>query len=182
MKVESTNLEGVFVIHHDVFGDSRGFFMESFNKSSFEKLGINADFVQDNLSMSSKGVVRGLHFQIPPFDQGKLVRVITGSVLDVVVDIRQNSKTYGKHYEVELNEANKLSLWVPSGFAHGFATLTDNTIFSYKCTNFYSKIHEQTILWNDKQLAINWRFEHPTLSDKDKNGTPFNLFSSPFKS
>ncbi len=180
MEIIPTEIEGLAVIKHNVFGDDRGFFMESFNKKDFQNLGITPDFVQDNLSKSSANVVRGLHLQNPPFDQGKLVRVITGSVLDVVVDIRNSSATYGKVFKIELTEENKLSLWVPPGFAHGFATLKDDTVFSYKCTNYYSKAHEQTIVWNDSDLNIDWQVANPILSEKDKQGIAFNLFLSPF--
>jgi dTDP-4-dehydrorhamnose 3,5-epimerase len=180
MEIVGTGFDGLFVIKHSVFGDERGYFLESFSQKNFKSKGIDASFVQDNISKSSKKVLRGLHFQLPPFDQGKLVRVITGAVLDVVVDIRKSSPNYGQHFSIELSEENKFSLWVPSGFAHGFSTLADETIFSYKCTNYYSKPHEQTIMWNDKDLAIDWKTMDPILSQKDLEGMPFNLFSSPF--
>jgi dTDP-4-dehydrorhamnose 3,5-epimerase len=138
------------------------------------------DFVQDNQSLSQKGVLRGLHFQNPPHAQGKLVRVITGAVFDVAVDIRKNSPTYGKWFGLELTEKNKWMMYIPGGFAHGFATLQDNTIFSYKCTNFYDKASEDCILWNDPDLAIDWKIENPLLSEKDMQGRSFRDFRSQF--
>jgi dTDP-4-dehydrorhamnose 3,5-epimerase len=180
MEFIKTELAGAFVIKHDVFGDSRGFFMETHNQKQFSDLGIQDVFVQDNLSKSSKGVVRGLHFQNPPYNQAKLVRVISGSVLDVIVDLRKDSITYGKIFQIELNSENMLSLYVPPSFAHGFACLEDNTIFSYKCTNYYNKASEQTILWSDKKLNINWGVSDPIISDKDKQGLSFEEFVSPF--
>ena len=180
MKVIKTPLEGLFIIQPTVFEDSRGYFFESYNETLFHQAGINQNFIQDNQSKSQKGVLRGLHFQNPPFSQGKLVRVITGSVLDVAVDIRNGSPTYGQHFKIELTEQNKTMLWVPPGFAHGFATLENNTIFSYKCTNLYNKESEGCILWNDTSLNIDWQIDNPTLSEKDKNSTPFQDFNSLF--
>ncbi|MBX7180885.1 MAG: dTDP-4-dehydrorhamnose 3,5-epimerase [Bacteroidia bacterium] len=180
MEIIKTEIEGAFIIKHDVFGDSRGFFMESHNQQKFLEMGINDVFVQDNLSMSKKGVVRGLHFQLPPYSQTKLVRVITGAVIDVIVDLRKGSKTYGKHVKVELSEENKLSLYVPPSFAHGFTCLKDDTIFSYKCSNYYNKESERTIQWNDSTLNIDWETSNPIFSDKDKVGLSFENFSSPF--
>lgn len=180
MKILNTAIEGLLIIQPTVFEDSRGYFFESYNKKNFLQEGINVDFVQDNQSLSQKGVLRGLHFQAPPFAQGKLVRVITGSVLDVAVDIRKDSPTYGKHHAIELSESNKTMFYIPEGFAHGFLTLEDNTIFSYKCTNYYNKASEGTLLWNDEQLGINWKTNTPSLSEKDKGGEMFNTFKSPF--
>jgi dTDP-4-dehydrorhamnose 3,5-epimerase len=180
MKIIETPLKGLYVIEPKVFKDERGYFYESYNQKIFQNAGITDIFVQDNQSLSQKNVVRGLHFQSPPFAQAKLVRVIKGAVLDVVVDIRKNSPTYGKHYAVELTEENFLMLYIPVGFAHGFATLEDNTIFAYKCSNFYNKESEDTILWNDPDLNINWNFKNPILSEKDKNGKLFRDFISPF--
>jgi len=176
----STEFEGLFIIHPKVFEDDRGYFYESYNEKGFKQNGINAHFVQDNQSLSQSGVLRGLHFQYPPYDQGKLVRVIIGSVLDVVLDIRKNSTTYGKHFSIELTEKNKTMLWVPSGFAHGFLTLENNTIFSYKCTNFFNKESEDCILWNDETLGIDWDVKSPILSEKDMAGKLFTSFVSPF--
>jgi dTDP-4-dehydrorhamnose 3,5-epimerase len=180
MKFSDTTIEGLKIIQPDVFEDERGYFFESFNQSDFFEAGIKVYFVQDNQSKSNKGVLRGLHFQEPPFSQGKLVRVINGAVLDVAVDIRKNSPTYGKHFLLELNETNKTMFYIPAGFAHGFLTLMDNTVFSYKCTQFYNKNSEKTILWNDMDLNINWDIKTPILSDKDKIGLPFSQYVSLF--
>lgn len=180
MEIIETKIKDLYIIKPKVFADARGYFFESYNKDAFTKQGIPVEFVQDNQSLSNKGVLRGLHFQAPPFAQGKLVRVIKGSVLDVAVDIRKNSPTYGQHVSVELTEENKTMFFIPPGFAHGFATLEDNTIFSYKCTQTYNKESEGTLLWNDSELAINWILENPLLSDKDKVGTMLKEFISPF--
>ena len=180
MNFIETPLNNLFIIQPKVFEDERGYFFESFTARAFDSIGISVNFVQDNQSLSQKGVLRGLHFQAPPFAQGKLVRVIKGAVLDVVVDIRKSSSTYGKHFSVELNEKNKTMLWVPEGFAHGFSTLEDNTIFAYKCTNYYNKEAEGCLLWCDEQLNIDWKIDVPVLSEKDKTGVPLNKFTSPF--
>jgi dTDP-4-dehydrorhamnose 3,5-epimerase len=165
-----------------VFGDQRGYFLESFNEKLFsEVVGKKITFVQDNESLSSKNVVRGLHFQKPPYAQGKLVRVVKGSVLDVAVDLRKKSPTFGKVFTIELSETNKRQFWIPEGFAHGFATLEDNTIFQYKCTSYYSPENEETIKWNDSTLGIDWKINEPIISDKDKKGLPFGGFKSPFE-
>ena len=139
MKISHTDIEGLLVLEPQIFNDSRGYFFESYSKSTFQELGITEDFVQDNESCSQKGTIRGLHFQAPPFAQGKLVRVIQGAVLDVAVDIRIGSPTYGKHFSVLLSSENKKQFWIPAGFAHGFQTLENNTIFAYKCTQVYNK-------------------------------------------
>lgn len=170
MKVEQTPLEDCVIISPNIFRDDRGYFFESFNKESFHSLtGISVDFVQDNLSKSSKGVLRGLHFQKGPFEQAKLVTVINGSVLDVCVDLRPNSKTFGKHFSMVLDGIDKKQLFIPRGFAHGFLVLEDDTVFSYKCDNYYNKDSERGIIYNDKDLNIDW--QNPTneliLSDKD---------------
>lgn len=180
MEVIETELKGLFVLKPRVFEDERGYFFESYNQNLFKQAGLNLDFVQDNQSLSQKGVLRGLHFQNPPHAQGKLVRVITGAVLDVVVDIRKNSATYGKWYGLELTEKNKWMMYVPPGFAHGFLTLENNTIFSYKCTNFYNKAAEDCLLWNDKDIDIKWNYNDPLLSAKDLEGKPFKGFVSMF--
>lgn len=180
MEVIETKIKDLLIIKPKVFADARGYFFESYNETVFKQNGIVANFVQDNQSLSSAGVLRGLHFQAPPHDQGKLVRVITGAVLDVAVDIRKNSPTYGQHVSIELTEENKTMFYIPSGFAHGFLTLRDNTIFSYKCTNVYNKTSEGCVLWNDSDLNINWNVSNPILSDKDLVGTPFKEFNSPF--
>jgi dTDP-4-dehydrorhamnose 3,5-epimerase len=180
MEIIKTPIEGLLILQPKVFEDSRGYFYESYNKQAFRDNNINVDFVQDNQSLSQAGVLRGLHFQNPPYAQGKLVRVLKGAVLDVAVDIRTNSPTYGQNFTIELNETNKTMFWIPSGFAHGFLTLSDNTIFSYKCTNYYNKASEGCILWNDHDLAIKWDIANPVLSDKDREGEAFKSFKSNF--
>ena len=180
MEVIETKIKGLLIINPNIFGDARGYFFESYNEETFKKNGITAKFIQDNQSLSGTGVLRGLHFQAPPFDQGKLVRVITGAVLDVAVDIRKNSPTYGEHVTIELTAENKTMFYIPPGFAHGFLTLKDDTIFSYKCTNLYNKNSEGTVLWNDTDLNINWNVKDPLLSEKDLAGTIFKEFNSPF--
>jgi dTDP-4-dehydrorhamnose 3,5-epimerase len=177
-----TAIPDVFIVKPTVFGDDRGYFFESFQQEQFNNfVGKPIHFVQDNESKSSAGVLRGLHFQAPPHAQGKLVRVVQGRVLDVAVDIRKSSATYGKHVAVELSADNKLQLYVPEGFAHGFATLENDTIFQYKCTNYYHPQSEQSILWKDSSLSIQWGIESPILSQKDINGIAFNTFNSPFE-
>lgn len=180
MIFSTTAIDGLLVIQPQVFGDARGYFMETYNEDLFLKNGVNVYFKQDNQSMSNKGALRGLHYQAPPYAQGKLVRVINGAVWDVVVDIRKKSPTYGKHFAIELNAENKTMLWIPAGFAHGFLTLNDSTIFSYKCTEVYNKQSEGGILWNDMQLGITWNIDNPILSEKDKLNTRFAEFDSPF--
>lgn len=180
MEVIETKIKGLLIIKPKVFADARGYFFESYNADLFKQNGILVNFVQDNQSLSNTGVLRGLHFQAPPFEQGKLVRVITGAVLDVAVDIRKDSPTYGEHVTIELTEENKAMFYIPPGFAHGFLTLRDNTIFSYKCTNVYNKTSEGTVLWNDTNLNINWDVSNPILSEKDLTGTRFKEFNSPF--
>ena len=182
MTTHETGITGLILLEPKVFGDNRGYFLESFNHRRFEDaVGDQVNFVQDNESCSEKNVLRGLHFQHPPFAQGKLVRVVQGAVLDVAVDVRVNSATYGKHFAVELNAENKLQLWIPPGFAHGFVSLFDNTIFQYKCTDYYSPENEGCILWSDQSLNIDWRIKDPKISEKDKNGLNFADFRSPFK-
>ena len=180
MRITTTLIPDLLIIQPKVFEDDRGYFFESYSKNIFLKHGIDTDFVQDNQSLSQKGVLRGLHFQNPPFAQGKLVRVIKGAILDVALDIRRQSPSYGKHFAIELNEKNKTMLWLPHGFAHGFLTLENETIFSYKCSNYYNKASEDCILWNDKNIAINWGLKAPNLSEKDKSGKSFKEFISPF--
>ncbi len=168
-----TEIPDVFIVRPDVYEDQRGYFFESYNKAKFVELGIDFEFVQDNQSLSEKGVLRGLHFQKYPHEQGKLVRVIQGAVMDVAVDIRKNSPYFGKHISCVLTEKNKLMLWVPPGFAHGFLTLEDNTVFSYKCTKQYNKESESIIRFNDPELNINWNIENPIMSERDKNASFF---------
>lgn len=180
MEIIKTPLDGLLIIKPDVFEDERGYFFESYNHGTFLKEGLEITFLQDNESKSKKGVLRGLHFQAPPFAQGKLVRVMRGSVLDVAVDIRKNSPTYGKWESIVLSGQNKWMYWIPPGFAHGFVTLEDDTIFFYKCTNVYNKSSEGSILWNDTDLNIRWDVSDPLISDKDKVAPAFREFISPF--
>jgi len=180
LEFKNTHIEGLTVIEPRVFGDQRGYFFESYSKPLFEAAGLNLDFVQDNQSLSNRGVLRGLHFQKPPHDQGKLVRVITGSVQDTVVDIRKNSKTYGQHLSIILSAENKTMLWIPPGFAHGFCTLEDQTIFSYKCTDVYHPESEGGLMYNDPSLDIEWELDDVQLSDKDKHYKSFKEFETPF--
>jgi dTDP-4-dehydrorhamnose 3,5-epimerase len=167
MKVIETSICGCVIIEPTVFGDERGFFLETFHAARYaESAGINLPFVQDNHSRSSKGVLRGLHFQKTK-PQGKLVRVVRGEVYDVAVDIRANSKTFGKWEAVILSEHNKLQFWVPPGFAHGFVVLSDSADFEYKCTDFYDSTDEGSILWSDPDLGIQWPVQNPIVSAKD---------------
>ncbi|MGL4865780.1 MAG: dTDP-4-dehydrorhamnose 3,5-epimerase [Cetobacterium sp.] len=169
-----TGIKDLIVIEPTVFGDNRGFFMESYSKKDFSEIGMDIEFVQDNHSKSKKGVLRGLHFQTQHV-QGKLVRVTAGAVLDVAVDLRKDSPTFGKHYLVELSADNKKMFYIPPGFAHGFLTLEDNTEFQYKCTDYYAPEFDSGVLWNDSDIGIDWDFEkyglsaeEILLSDKDK--------------
>lgn len=181
MEIQTTNFEGLIIIKPSVFEDSRGLFFESFNQKNIEKIIPDINFVQDNVSKSKKNVVRGLHLQEPPFAQGKLVSVLKGSVIDVVVDIRKKSHTYGKYYSIELSDVNRFLLYIPVGFAHGFVSVEDDTLFMYKCTNFYSKDSEVCIKWNDPDININWSTENPILSEKDKNNCVcLKNYKSPF--
>ena len=181
MQIIETGIKDLLIIKPDVFEDERGYFFESYNREKFKALGLDLTFVQDNESKSQKNVLRGLHFQKPPFAQGKLVRVVKGAVLDVAVDLRKNSPTYGQWESVELSEENKLMYWIPEGFAHGFLTLRDETVFTYKCTNVYNKESEGSIRWNDADLNINWNLAAaPILSEKDKESPSFKDFISPF--
>lgn len=170
MNIIETNIKDCFVIEPNVFQDKRGYFLESYNKHLFSEFtGLNINFVQDNESYSTRGVLRGLHYQIGDQAQAKLVRVIKGKVLDVAVDIRKGSQTYGKHISVELSEENKNQLFVPRGFAHGFIVLSESAIISYKCDNFYNKEAERGIIYNDPQLKIDWKLTKTKLivSEKD---------------
>lgn len=170
MEVVKTEIEGVVIIEPRIFKDERGYFYESFSQREFEEKVCRTTFVQDNQSKSSYGVLRGLHFQKPPYCQSKLVRCIKGAVLDVAVDIRKGSPTFGKYVAVELTEDNHRQFFVPRGFAHGFAVLSDEAVFQYKCDNFYNKESEGSVAWNDPQLGIDWRipFDKVLLSEKDK--------------
>ncbi|MDT8394443.1 MAG: dTDP-4-dehydrorhamnose 3,5-epimerase [Bacteroidales bacterium] len=180
MTITETKLPGLLVIDPKVFGDERGYFFESFNRSAFELAGLPADFLQDNESKSAKGVLRGLHFQHPPYEQGKLVRVARGAAMDVSVDIRKGSSTYGKWEAFELTGQNKRMIWIPPGFAHGFLSLEDDTIFIYKCTNVYNRESEDAIIWNDPDLNILWNTDNPKVSEKDQQAHSFRDLKSPF--
>jgi dTDP-4-dehydrorhamnose 3,5-epimerase len=173
MEIKKTPISGLLVIQPAVYYDSRGYFFESFNSEKLKLVGVDVNFKQDNQSLSAKNILRGLHFQNPPYSQGKLLSVIKGAVLDVVVDIRKKSGFYGKHFSIVLSEENKTIFWVPPGFAHGFLSLSDNTIFVYKCTQLYHKESEGSILWNDPELKINWGIENPIVSEKDCNAAFF---------
>jgi dTDP-4-dehydrorhamnose 3,5-epimerase len=183
MEVIKTKIKDLLIIQPDVFGDKRGFFLETYNKERYKEIGLREEFVQDNLSKSAKGVLRGLHAQKDPYAQGKLVQVITGAVLDVAVDARPNSETYGQWESVVLTEENKKQFYLPPGFLHGFITLEEETIFSYKCTTLYNPEAEICVKWDDKELNIDWQLEkygikEPIVSEKDQRGVEFtNLIS-----
>jgi dTDP-4-dehydrorhamnose 3,5-epimerase len=183
IEVKKTDIEGVLIIEPKVFGDARGYFLESFNAKEFaEKTGLNIDFVQDNESMSSYGVMRGLHFQRPPYTQSKLVRCVKGAVLDVAVDIRKGSPTYGQHVAVELTEDNHRQFFVPRGFAHGFAVLSETAVFQYKCDEFYHPEVDGGISILDGSLGIDWKIptDKALLSEKDTKHALLKDFESPF--
>ncbi|MFK7786268.1 MAG: dTDP-4-dehydrorhamnose 3,5-epimerase [Crocinitomicaceae bacterium] len=180
MIITKTEIEGLLILEPRVFKDDRGLFFESFNEELFMEAAGPVKFVQDNQSVSKKGVLRGLHFQNKPHAQGKLVRVAKGSVIDVAVDIRKDSPTYGEHVAVELSDTNMIQFWIPPGFAHGFVALQDDTIFCYKCTDYYAPECEGSLLWNDEDLKIDWGIENPLVSEKDKVATKFTTFTSTF--
>lgn len=168
MNAITTEIPGLLIFELQAFSDERGFFMETYNRDRYRQTGVGPEFFQDNLSCSKRGVVRGLHYQAPPVAQGKLVSVIRGRVLDVAVDIRSGSPTYGKFVMVELSAENRKQFWIPAGFAHGFVSLEDDTLFAYKCTAPYSKGHDRGIRWNDPAIGINWGVDSPIVSEKDK--------------
>ena len=176
MQIEYTPIEGCFIIHDTFFGDSRGYFFESFNRNTFlEKTGVAVDFVQDNQSSSSKGVLRGLHFQHGEFAQAKLVRVLSGAVLDVAVDLRKDSKTFGQHVAVELTGESRTQFFVPRGFAHGFVVLSEQATFFYKCDNYYHKASEGGVIYNDADLAIDWKIDPTLIQQSEKDSLLPNL-------
>ena len=180
MKINKTFIEDLLIIEPQLFKDERGFFYESYNKNNLDKI-INIVFVQDNESKSNKGVIRGLHFQSPPFEQTKLVRCVSGNILDVAVDIRTNSKTYGKSFSVELSSENNKQLLVPKGFAHGFQVLSETAIVNYKVDGYYNPDSDSGLIWNDKDLSIDWNFDlKPILSVKDLTLISFKDLKSPF--
>ena len=180
MKITKTEIEGLLILEPRVFKDDRGLFFESFNHERFTAAAGPVDFIQDNQSVSHKNVLRGLHFQQPPFAQGKLVRVTRGKALDVVVDLRKDSKTFEKHFKIELSDEKANMLWVPAGFAHGFISLEDNTIFQYKCDALYNPQSEECIKWDDASLDINWEVKNPIISSKDLEGKKLIDLTNPF--
>lgn len=184
MNAKTTSIQGLLILEPKIWKDNRGYFFESFNDKIFKDREIDINFVQDNQSLSQKGTLRGLHAQAPPFAQGKLVRVIKGRVIDVAVDIRKNSPTYGQHFSIELSEDNQKQLWIPPGFLHGFLTLEDDTIFTYKVTNYYDKSSEISAIWDDSTIGIKWSdymdLNQIILSEKDLTLSSFENFKSPF--
>lgn len=180
MKVIESKLNGIKIIEIDVFNDSRGYFSETYNLNRYNQHGIELNFVQDNISSSKKGTLRGLHYQIAPKAQAKLCQVIKGSVIDIAVDIRFGSPTFGQHFSIELSDKNRTQVLIPAGFAHGFAVLSDEAIFHYKCSDFYSKEHERSIRYDDPQLNINWQVENPLVSDKDLKAKLFEEIERDF--
>lgn len=181
MEVQTTPIEGLLLVRPNVFGDERGYFSETWNQKAFQSaVGHEVTFVQANESCSASGVLRGLHFQAPPHAQGKLVRVPRGKVLDVAVDLRAGSPTYGLHYAAVLSGENRWQFWVPPGFAHGFLTLEDNTLFHYLCTAFYHPESEGALKWDDPDLGIAWGVDAPNVSEKDSAGRAFASFETPF--
>lgn len=181
MEIQSTDFRNLLVMKPRIFSDERGSFMEVFNEADFRvSTGLNISFVQDNESISHQNVLRGLHFQVPPKGQAKLVRVARGSVLDVVVDLRVNEPTFGQHFKQLLSAENALQLFIPEGFAHGFYVLENDTVFSYKCSNYYSQPCERSVRWNDPALAIDWGCENPILSGRDAAADLFHEVKSPF--
>lgn len=182
MKICSTSIEGLLLIEPVVFRDERGYFFESFNSLAFnEATDLDLTFVQDNESRSAKGVIRGLHFQVPPAEQGKLVRVTHGAVLDVAVDLRVGSPTFGRHLSFLLSAENKFQLWIPPGFAHGFQSLEDHSVLNYKCTGYYASQHERSLRFDDANLGIDWPLDPVKVSEKDRSAAAFADFESPFK-
>jgi len=180
LEFEKTYIDGLILVKPDIYPDKRGFFLESYNREKYLKGGIDPIFVQDNLSKSVKNTLRGLHYQIGNYAQGKLCSVISGIVYDVAVDIRFGSPTYGKYFAVELNDENKYQLWIPPGFAHGFAVISDTAIFSYKCTALYSKQNERSIVYNDVHLNIDWKIKNPILAEKDLLAKKFSEIERDF--
>lgn len=183
MKITTTDIADLLIIEPKVHGDSRGYFFESYKESAFEDLGLKLDFIQDNEAKSTKGVLRGLHFQNPPYAQTKLIRAISGEILDVAVDLRIKSKSFGKVFSIKLNDHNKTQLLVPKGFAHGYIVLSEEAIVAYKVDQIYMPSQESGIAWNDQTLDIDWILDEKEikLSEKDRQLQAFNHFKSPFK-
>jgi len=179
MKYTTAAIDGLIVLEPRVFYDKRGYFMESYNDAQWQRV-LGVSFVQDNESYSKKGVIRALHFQNPPYAQDKLVRVIRGSVMDVAVDLRKKSSTYGQYYKVLLSAENKKQFFIPKGFAHGFVALEENTIFSYKCSSYYHAESEESIVWNDPDIAIDWGISTPIISERDTHAQFFATFETKF--
>tara|TARA_B100000212_G_C27373501_1_gene533655 strand:+ start:1639 stop:2217 length:579 start_codon:yes stop_codon:yes gene_type:complete len=178
---QGINFKGPIILHNEIFSDQRGFFFESWNENLFNQtLGYQVSFVQDNISISSKGVIRGMHFQLPDKEQGKLVRCLTGNVFDVIIDLRKKSETFATWAGVEINNKNNYQIWIPHGFAHGFLSMEENTIFQYKVTNYWSKSHEQSLLWDDKEIDIKWPNvdKNFKLSKKDLEAKSFQYLKS----
>jgi dTDP-4-dehydrorhamnose 3,5-epimerase len=180
MELILTSIDGLFVLKPYLFTDERGYFFESYNQEAFRKIGISSTFVQDNQSCSKKGVIRGLHFQKPPFAQAKLVRVIRGEVLDIAVDLRKSSPTYGRYYSILLSDENQLQFFIPEGFAHGFVSLKEDTLLAYKCSAFYNKAAEACIRFDDPTLNIDWKTNEPIVNAKDLDAISFDRFQTPF--
>ena len=181
MKISETNIDGILIIQPDVFEDGRGYFFESYSRKKFWEEGLELNFVQDNISKSKQGTIRGLHYQVGKSAQGKLCHVISGKVLDVAVDIRFNSPTFGKYIAQILSEENHTQIWIPPGFAHGFAVLSSEAIFQYKCTNFYNKADERAIIYNDPDINIGWQIENPIVSEKDLKAKKINEIEKDFE-
>ncbi len=180
MEFQNSPLSGVTVIQPNVLRDERGYFYEAFSKKRYAEICGDAEFVQDNVSESIKGTIRGLHYQIGEFAQGKLCKVLSGKVIDVAVDIRFGSPTFGQYFAVELSDENSAQLWIPPGFAHGFSVLSDRAVFHYKCTNYYSKPHERAIRFDDPALKIDWRVQDPIVSGKDREAPLLHQIAKDF--
>lgn len=182
IRIQKEKIPGLVTVYPAVHKDDRGYFFEAFKEENYSELCAGLSFVQDNISKSCKGTLRGLHFQSPPFAQGKLVQVLQGSVIDVAVDLRKSSPTYGQYLSIELSALNAIQLYIPPGFAHGFYTLEDDTIFSYKCTAAYNAAADSCLRWNDPDLQIDWQLNTtPKLSEKDSKGLSFSTFQTPFE-
>ena len=180
MTITETTFRSLLIIEPRIFKDDRGYFYESWNQQVFAQAGIPDIFIQDNQSGSARHVVRGLHFQVPPHEQGKLVRTLAGSVLDVVVDLRRHEPTYGQHFKLVIKASDHKMLFIPPGFAHGFLTLEDDTVFAYKCTKAYHAPSERSLRWDDPYLEIDWGIDTPLLSEKDRQAAFFKDYNSPF--
>lgn len=181
MKIENTKIRDIMIITPDIFTDERGYFFEIFQSEKYKKFGIDNEFVQDNQSFSRYGTIRGLHYQIGEFAQGKLVHVVQGKIVDVAVDIRFGSPTFGKHISLELSDSNHKHIWIPAGFAHGFSVLSETATVFYKCTAVYSHSHERGILYNDPVLNIDWKVKNPLVSEKDKKHPCFENMGKDFR-